>query len=198
MFDSDRAEKGNFDVYKMHADGSGLVQLTNSPALDALAAFSPDGQQIVFVSDRAAKDSRKLFVMSADGGTPTRLINLSGFTYQMVPDWQPLQAKDPCTIRGTIHDDHLVGTPNADVICGLAGNDTIQGLAGNDRLVGSAGNDFLDGGAGKDTLQGGAGNDVLKAKDGARDVVDGGPGADVATVDPKLDKVTNVERRNKK
>jgi len=74
-------------------------------------AFSPDGQKIVFVSDRAAKDSRKVFVMPADGGTATRLINQSGSTYQMVPDWQPLQAKEPCTITGTIHDDHLVGTP---------------------------------------------------------------------------------------
>src|SRR6266849_6334489 len=98
VFDSDRAEKGNFDVYKMHPDGTGLVQLTDSPALDALPAFSPDGRKIVFVSDRAAKDSRKLFLVGADGGTATRLINQSGSTYQMVPDWQPLQAKDPCTI----------------------------------------------------------------------------------------------------
>ena len=135
---------------------------------------------------------------SSDGGTATRLINLSGFTYQMVPDWQPLKAKDPCTISGTIHDDRLVGTPGPDVICGLGGNDSIQGFAGNDRLVGGPGDDTLDGGAGKDTLQGGAGNDVLKAKDGARDVVDGGPGTDTATVDLKLDKRISIEHRNKK
>jgi Ca2+-binding RTX toxin-like protein len=176
----------------------GSSKVTNSPALDALAAFSPDGKKIVFVSDRAAKDSRKLFVMSADGGTATRLINVSGSTYQMVPDWQPLQAKDPCTISGTIHDDHLIGTPGPDVICGLAGNDTIQGLGGNDRLVGGPGNDWLDGGSGKDTLLGGAGNDIFRASEGAKDHLDGGPGLDTAAIDAKLDTLTSVERHNKK
>jgi Ca2+-binding RTX toxin-like protein len=182
----------------MHPDGSGLDQLTNSPALDALPAFSPDGTKIVFVSDRAAKDSRKLFVMSADGGTATRLINLSGFTYQMVPDWQPLAAKDPCTIRGTINADQLVGTPGADVICGLGGNDSIQGLGGNDKIDGGAGNDLITGGAGTDTLLGGNGNDTIYAKDGARDLVNGGPGADTAVVDPKLDRLVSIERHNKR
>jgi Ca2+-binding RTX toxin-like protein len=149
-------------------------------------------------SSSSAKDSRKLFVMGADGGTATRLIKLSGFTYQMVPDWQPLKTQDPCTITGTIHGDRLVGTSGSDVICGLGGDDTIQGLAGNDRLVGGAGNDSLDGGSGKDTLLGGSGNDILKTRDGARDVVDGGPGNDTASVDPKLDKLVSIEHRNKK
>src|SRR5438093_6607033 len=123
--------------------------------------------------------------MSAGGGDATRLINLSGSTYQMVPDWQPLQQKDPCTIRGTIHDEELVGTPKADVICGLGGNDTISGLGGNDRLIGADGNDHLIGGPGKDTLLGGNGSDTFEAKDRTRDVVDGGPGKDFATVDVK-------------
>jgi Ca2+-binding RTX toxin-like protein len=198
VFESDRAEKGNLDIYKMHADGTGLTELTNSPALDALAAFSPDGKQIVFVSDRAAKDSRKLFVMTASGGAQTRLIQGSGFSYQMVPDWQPISAKDPCTIRGTIGSDHLAGTPHADVICGLGGNDLISGLGGNDRLDGGAGNDQLNGGPGSDILLGGAGNDWINAKDGHADRVNGGPGADRAIVDPKLDSVTAVEKVNKK
>ena len=198
VFESDRAEKGNLDIYKMHADGSGVTQLTNSPALDALAAFSPDGQKIVFVSDRAAKDSRKLFVMSASGGEPTRLINASGFSYQMVPDWQPISTKDPCTIRGTIGDDHLIGTPGPDVICGLGGNDIITGLAGNDRIDGGPGNDQINGGAGADTLIGGTGNDWFNAKDGVADRINGGAGVDRALVDPRLDKLTSVEKYNKK
>ena len=55
-------------VYSMRADGTDVRRLTESPALDALPAYSPDGRQIVFVSDRARKDSRKLYVMSAGGG----------------------------------------------------------------------------------------------------------------------------------
>jgi Ca2+-binding RTX toxin-like protein len=181
----------------MHPDGSGLTQLTDSPALDALAAFSPDGKKIVFVSDRSSKGSRKLFVMNADGSSQTRLISASGYSYQMVPDWQPVFAKDPCTIRGTIGDDHLVGTSGSDVICGLGGNDLIEGLGGNDRLDGGAGNDRLNGGPGHDTLVGGAGNDWFNSKDGTADTVNGGPGADRALVDPGLDRVTGVEKYNR-
>jgi Tol biopolymer transport system component len=176
VFDSDNAETGNLDVYKMHGDGSGLTQLTDSPALDALPAFSPDGKKIVFVSDRAQKDSRKLFVMNTDGSSPTRLVTESGWTYQMVPDWQPVFAKDPCTIRGTINADHLLGTPGNDVICGLGGADVIEG------------------GRGQDKLDGGAGNDRFYAKDGQPDTIIGGLGRDVAVVDQGLDKVVGVEK----
>ena len=131
--------------------------------------------------------------MPANGGTATRLINQSGYTYQMVPDWQPLTAKDPCTIRGTINNDNIVGTNGNDVICGLGGTDIINGLAGNDRIDGGAGNDVIYGGPGKDVLIGGNGNDTFYAKDRAKDTIDGGPGNDTATIDRNLDKVTGVE-----
>ena len=45
VFDSDRAEKGNLDIYSMKADGSDVQQLTDSPALDAVPAWSPDGHR---------------------------------------------------------------------------------------------------------------------------------------------------------
>ena len=39
---------------------------------------------------------------------------------------------------------------------------------------------------------------LFYAKDGVRDTVNGGPGTDIATVDPKLDKLIAIERHNKK
>jgi Ca2+-binding RTX toxin-like protein len=72
----------------------------------------------------------------------------------------------------------------------------IDGLGGNDRVDGGAGNDRLNGGSGHDVLVGGAGNDWIDSKDGAADTVSGGPGVDRAVVDPRLDHVTSVEKRN--
>jgi len=190
------AEKGNLDIYSMKADGSDVQQLTDSPALDAVPAWSPDGHSIVFSSDRSGKDTRRLFVMTRNGGDPTRVIAGSLPSEQMLADWQPrIGPKDACTIRGTINDDVIVGTPKPDVICGLAGNDTIRGLEGNDRLVGGPGADTLIGGRGVDLLDGGPGNDDLDVFDHQRDTVLGGAGRDVAHVDKKLDKVVGVERR---
>ena len=43
---------GNFDLYLMNADGSGLVQLTDDEAKDNFPVFAPSGDAIVFSSDR--------------------------------------------------------------------------------------------------------------------------------------------------
>jgi Tol biopolymer transport system component len=97
-------------------------------------------------------------------------------------DWQPR-----CTVYGTDRADRLIGTRGDDVICGLGGNDRIDGRGGDDVLLGGNGNDVLIGGAGKDRLFGGRGGDRLRARDGERDVVDGGPGHDGLRVDTHLD-----------
>jgi Ca2+-binding RTX toxin-like protein len=60
-------------------------------------------------------------------------------------------------------------------------------------LFGGIGNDVLYGGAGSDRLYGGPGNDTLRARDGQRDVVDCGPGRDIAYVD-RIDRVSACER----
>ena len=44
---------GSADIYRVRPDGSGLERLTDSPAYDDQAGFSPDGRQIVFVTTRA-------------------------------------------------------------------------------------------------------------------------------------------------
>ncbi len=62
---------GNSEIYRMDLNGGGLVQLTNSPAIDTAPSFSPDGSRIVFESDRSG--TQQIYVMSANGGEPQRI-----------------------------------------------------------------------------------------------------------------------------
>ena len=48
VFTSER--NGSADLYRVKPDGSGLERLTDSPAYDDQAAFSPEGKQLVFVT----------------------------------------------------------------------------------------------------------------------------------------------------
>lgn len=85
------------------------------------------------------------------------------------------------------------GTPAADVLVGTKAGDRLRGFGGNDTLRGGAGADCLIGGPGRDKLFGGTGKDNLSARDGKPDLVDCGPGKDVAKVDAK-DKVKGCEK----
>ena len=77
---------GNYDLYRVNADGAGLVMLTNHGATDSGAAWSPDGQRIAFQSNREGNQS-DVYVMNADGGGVTRLTTQSG--YDGEPAWSP-------------------------------------------------------------------------------------------------------------
>jgi TolB protein len=78
VFTSDRNRawefeaRDNWEIYVMEADGTNLINLTNHPARDRSPAWSPDGQQIAFTSNR--DDNWEVYVMNADG---TNLINLT-------------------------------------------------------------------------------------------------------------------------
>jgi Ca2+-binding RTX toxin-like protein len=73
-------------------------------------------------------------------------------------------------------------------------DDRLFGGAGDDQLDGNGGGDLLVGGPGRDRLRGQAGNDLLKARDGERDIVQGGRHRDRARVDnPSGDAVSGVE-----
>jgi Tol biopolymer transport system component len=99
-FTSDR--DGNYEIYTIAPDGTGLRRLTNSPGNDAHNAWSPDGEWIAFTSARGGfKDESPLhpynpqsygdlYVMRADGtdvrkltddqfedGTPTWITGLT-------------------------------------------------------------------------------------------------------------------------
>ena len=99
-----------------------------------------------------------------------------------------------CTIVGTNGPDRLVGTGRRDVICGLGGADVLVGRGGDDVLVGGPGNDYLLPGAGRDVVLAGGGNDFVAARDGHRDRIVGGYGADRARVDRRLDTMVSAGR----
>ena len=82
-FHSDR--DGNYEIYVMNADGSGVTRLTNNSIDDLNPAWSPDGRRIAFHSDRDG--NFEIYVMNADGSGVTRLTNNSA--YDGDPAWSP-------------------------------------------------------------------------------------------------------------
>ena len=80
-------------------------------------------------------------------------------------------------LRGSMHDDMLIGDDMANMIYGNMGADQIKGMGGADTLYGGKGADTLYGGMGDDTLMGEMGDDALKGEEGD-DTLIGGPGAD--------------------
>jgi len=67
---------GSFNIFRMKADGTGLVPLTNSlyPVNNLDPAWSPDGTKISFTSNRDGTRRSEIWVMNADG---TNLIKLT-------------------------------------------------------------------------------------------------------------------------
>lgn len=88
--------------------------------------------------------------------------------------------------------DDIRGGDGADNLAGDGGDDRVYGEGGNDTVEGTDGADIVDGGPGADQIYGDIANcsvfcnfdaDQLFARDGERDVVDCGGGADSAQVD---------------
>jgi Ca2+-binding RTX toxin-like protein len=90
--------------------------------------------------------------------------------------------------------DRLAGGLGADRLLGGTGDDILRGGMQADYLTGSLGADLLIPGPGRDRVLGGPGNDTVRARDGARDSIDCGPGLDTVTAD-RVDRLRNCEHR---
>jgi Tol biopolymer transport system component len=75
----------NQDVYAIREDGTGLVNLTDHPAVDNQPAWSPDGSKLAFRSNRDGDP--EIYVMAADGSGITRLTFHAGLDGE--PAWSP-------------------------------------------------------------------------------------------------------------
>jgi Tol biopolymer transport system component len=106
VFDSDR--DGDQEIYRMRYDGSELTQLTfNTGVYDVGADWSPDGEQIAYVSSLSGEG--EIYVMDADGSNPLKLTELS---HCGSPQWSPDGTKIAFDSRPD--DDNLIFTMNAD------------------------------------------------------------------------------------
>jgi TolB protein len=77
-------QSGNFDIYTIRPDGSGLRRLTDNLLDDQYPAWAPDGSWIAFTSG-GKTSSTDLWLMRADGKEQHRLVK--GNVYG--PSWSP-------------------------------------------------------------------------------------------------------------
>lgn len=70
------------DLWKIHPDGTGLTQVTQSPGWDELPMWSPDGSKIAFLRERA------IYVVNDDGTGLAVVADIKG-GYPFQPQWSP-------------------------------------------------------------------------------------------------------------
>lgn len=80
-----QATVNDAELYFVNVNGSGLRRLTGSERFDGEARISPDGKQIVFVSDRDGNED--IYLMNIDGSNVRRLTNHPANDTQ--PAWSP-------------------------------------------------------------------------------------------------------------
>lgn len=86
-FVSDRG--GNFGIYTMNPDGSGIVRLTASDGYDFEPAWSSDGSKIAFTRIQSAQNTQDIYVMNASGGNQVSLTNNTSNWDDRYPAWSP-------------------------------------------------------------------------------------------------------------
>ncbi|MCA1692543.1 MAG: hypothetical protein LC733_10215, partial [Actinobacteria bacterium] len=83
VFSSNR--DGNNEIYKMDADGTNQVRLTNLPSSESWPRWSPDGTRIVFQSTMSGNS--EIWTMDPFGNNLVKLTNDP--VNDSAPDWSP-------------------------------------------------------------------------------------------------------------
>lgn len=80
-----KSEDGDYEIYTMNRQGKDRVPITDNLATDVHPRFSPDGEKIVFISDRDYRP--EIYVMNKDGSDQKRLTNSDSYDIDAV--WSP-------------------------------------------------------------------------------------------------------------
>ena len=79
---NDKMVRGdNYDVEVMRPDGRERIRLTTGPRYDGQMSWSPDGNNLVFISERDGVNA--VYVAGADGRQTTRLTTQESLD----PEW---------------------------------------------------------------------------------------------------------------
>jgi Tol biopolymer transport system component len=65
-------------IFEANLDGTGLKRLTDAPGYNAEGSYSPDGQSIVFCSNRGRPEDLELYIMDRDGKNVRQLTHATG------------------------------------------------------------------------------------------------------------------------
>jgi TolB protein len=123
--------KGNSDIYIVNRDGTGLLNLTNSPWDEVSPTWSPDGNKIAFISTRSGVN--QLYVMSATGTGVMRLSDQQADR----PTWSPLNFIAFTVGSGPGHDIGIYdfSNPGVRVITNGLGSNESPAIAPNGRHI---------------------------------------------------------------
>jgi Tol biopolymer transport system component len=77
--------EGNGNIYTTLPNGRDLQRLTNDPSADLCPAYSPNGRQMAFCSDRTG--AFEIWAMNQNGTDQHAVTNLGG--YAVFPDYSP-------------------------------------------------------------------------------------------------------------
>jgi len=75
-------------LWRANRDGSGRIQMTDPPIYPILPRWSPDGRQILFFASSGLHGNDVMFVISAEGGKPQRLLPREN-GQEIDPNWSP-------------------------------------------------------------------------------------------------------------
>ena len=80
--------EGDFEIFAMNRDGTGLTQLTENDAFDFEPEWSPNGKRIAFVGERGPFSS-DILVMNPDGSEERRVTTNPDFSFADAPAFSP-------------------------------------------------------------------------------------------------------------
>src|SRR5829696_6599669 len=81
---------GDYEIFTMNKDGTGVTQLTENTTDDTSPAFSADGSVVVFTSERDG--NKEIYVMNSNGTDESRMTN------NTTPDYNPTISPNGVTI----------------------------------------------------------------------------------------------------
>lgn len=90
---------GAEDIYTVDPDGSELRRVTTDPGADFDPSWSPDGSQIAYRHQSDGSSTSEIYLIGADGSSPTNLSHNEGNN----PDWGPAWSPDGSTIAWNTH-----------------------------------------------------------------------------------------------